>query len=320
MILILSDEEEPTTDLVIDWLIYLKKEFVRISINNALSIEKIYETQHGFEACFSYQKNGETKRIDTKNITSYWYRRSQLRISLPLIKTDDEGVDKMLMQHICSEYKSSLEILNGILNKKPHINRFEDNKISKIGMLAMAKEVGLRTPETLICTTKEELYPFYEKLKGEVITKNIGDPLAIFNEGYHCFTSKVDIDNVPEKFGLTLFQEMIKKKVELRIYYVKGEFYGSAIFSQSDPQTQLDFKNYNTEKPNRVIPYRIDGYLKEKLQVLMDRANLNSGSIDVILTTDYQYVFLEVNPVGQFEQVSIPCNYQLFRKVAEMLC
>jgi hypothetical protein len=34
---------------------------------------------------------------------------------------------------------------------------------------------------------------------------------------------------------------------------------------------------------------------------------------------DGREVFLEVNPVGQFGMVSRPCNYQLERKVAELL-
>ena len=36
MILILTDENEPTTDLIIDWLIYLKKDFVRFSFKNEI--------------------------------------------------------------------------------------------------------------------------------------------------------------------------------------------------------------------------------------------------------------------------------------------
>jgi hypothetical protein len=46
---------------------------------------------------------------------------------------------------------------------------------------------------------------------------------------------------------------------------------------------------------------------------------LTSGSLDVVLTTQYEYVFLEVNPIGQFEQVSVPCNYNLFKTIAEIL-
>ena len=34
-----------------------------------------------------------------------------------------------------------------------------------------------------------------------------------------------------------------------------GTFYSSAIFSQNDPKTSVDFRNYNKDKPNRTPPY-----------------------------------------------------------------
>jgi glutathione synthase/RimK-type ligase-like ATP-grasp enzyme len=46
---------------------------------------------------------------------------------------------------------------------------------------------------------------------------------------------------------------------------------------------------------------------------------LDTGSIDIVRTTDGRYVFLEVNPVGQFGMVSVPCNYNLELKVAKYL-
>ena len=60
--------------------------------------------------------------------------------------------------------------------------------------------------------------------------------------------------------------------------------------------------------------------IAEKIRKFMNLVNMNSGSLDVILTPSGEYVFLEVNPVGQFWQVSYPCNYNLEKKVAEYLC
>ena len=112
---------------------------------------------------------------------------------------------------------------------------------------------------------------------------------------------------------------MLIKEIELRIFYLHGEFYSSAIFSQRDPQTRIDFRHYNNEKPNKVIPYKLPVEQEKKLQSLMQISGLNSGSIDMVLTDKGEYVFLEINPIGQFEQVSIPCNYNIFKKIAEIL-
>jgi len=45
MILILSDEHEPTTDLVIDWLLYYKKDFIRISEENSIKLHSIIKKE-----------------------------------------------------------------------------------------------------------------------------------------------------------------------------------------------------------------------------------------------------------------------------------
>jgi ATP-GRASP peptide maturase of grasp-with-spasm system len=320
MVLILTDSDEPTTDWVIDWLYYLNKPFIRISKGNVIYIKTIYEHANEFECIFEYKDiNNNFISIDTATISSYWYRRSSLRGGFQKLNTNNEIVDQTINEHILEEQRAAIAILNLILNRKNRINRIEDNHISKIGILQSAKDIGIKTPATLICSEKKDLIPFYEAHEGKVITKSIGDPTALFFQNFHCFTNKINIDEIPEHFGLSLFQEMIEKFVELRLFYLKRTFYGSAIFSQLDPQTKIDFKNYNYERPNRVVPYKLPSNEEEKFQNLMHINGLTSGSLDIVLTPKYEYVFLEVNPIGQFEQVSVPCNYNLFKTIAEIL-
>jgi len=89
-----------------------------------------------------------------------------------------------------------------------------------------------------------------------------------------------------------------------------------AIFSQGDSQTELDFRRYNYDKPNRVTPFRLPVELELKLKKLADHFELKTGSFDLIRTQDNNYVFLEVNPGGQFGMVSYPCNYFLEKQIA----
>jgi hypothetical protein len=46
---------------------------------------------------------------------------------------------------------------------------------------------------------------------------------------------------------------------------------------------------------------------------------MNCGSLDLIYSIDNEFVFLEVNPVGQFGMVSKPCNYNLEKILAKEL-
>ena len=48
----------------------------------------------------------------------------------------------------------------------------------------------------------------------------------------------------------------------------------------------------------------------------MQKLDLETGSIDLIKSTNGEYYFLEINPNGQFGMTSYPCNYNLEEKVA----
>ena len=103
MILILTDENEPTTDLIIDWLIYLKKDFVRFSFKNEIDIEKIYYNNDlGINAVFNINKENSKIKIDTKDITSYWYRRSDIALHIPNLEKKDNITNLFVVRDLYS--------------------------------------------------------------------------------------------------------------------------------------------------------------------------------------------------------------------------
>ena len=51
----------------------------------------------------------------------------------------------------------------------------------------------------------------------------------------------------------------------------------------------------------------------------MKHLGLNTGSIDMIVTPEREYVFLEVNPAGNIEMVSKNCNYPIEQEIANFL-
>jgi len=120
-------------------------------------------------------------------------------------------------------------------------------------------------------------------------------------------------------FFPSLVQEKIEKRYEVRIFFLFGQCYPMAIFSQRDPQTSLDFRRYNEIIANRMMRCEIPPELEEKITRLMKLADQNCGSLDFIKSHDGEYIFLELNPVGQFGFVSTNCNYELEKLIAEKL-
>jgi glutathione synthase/RimK-type ligase-like ATP-grasp enzyme len=140
-----------------------------------------------------------------------------------------------------------------------------------------------------------------------------------FFGNYTCLVSDDDVVNFPSNFYPTLFQEYLEKEYELRIFYCFGKLYSMAIFSQNDKQTEIDFRQYNYDKPNRNVPYKLPKLISQKIVKLMNYFGCKTGSIDMVKTKDGRYVFLEINPVGQFGMTSKPCHYYIEKVLAIQL-
>jgi ATP-GRASP peptide maturase of grasp-with-spasm system len=316
MIVIVTDIDEPTTDWVINWLHHYEKEFLRISFDDKIEIKEIYlnEITNKLECTFTVKGI----LINTEKITSYWYRRSKISMDNVLSSSNDE-IDVAKSKFIITENQQSILLLNSILNEKAKLNKIEDNDLVKISNLVKANSAGLNIPDFIITNDKSRLQDFYIKHNKRIITKTIGDPLSFFKVGLHQYTSLVSQGDLKEIFSLGLFQECIEKKFELRIFYLNNTSYTSAVFSQENEKTSIDLKDYGEDNPNRVVPFELPVEIQTKIQILMKNLGLLSGSIDMAVNTKNQFVFIEVNPVGQFEQVSVPCNYNLPKLVAEIL-
>ncbi len=159
------------------------------------------------------------------------------------------------------------------------------------------------------------------KKHGEVICKSITDAEVFMyeNQMYMPYTITLTSSNLNElsdTFFPSLFQKAINKEFEIRTFFLNGEMFSMAMFTQSKESTKSDFRKYDYSNPTRSVPFNLPSEVCEKLIAFMDAFDLNCGSIDLIRTDEGKYYFLEVNPTGQFGMVSYPCNYYLEEKVA----
>jgi glutathione synthase/RimK-type ligase-like ATP-grasp enzyme len=195
--------------------------------------------------------------------------------------------------------------------------------------LSLAKKVGFRIPDTLITNKKEEVLSFFNSKQKGIIAKAVGVGIPIKNiDGYHyyqiVFTKKLTINILSEnldsiRFCPSIFQEYIEKDIEIRTFFVDNEYYSMAIFSQNDNKTAIDYRNYNVEKPNRNVPFELPNEILLKLKKFAKKINCTTGSIDLILNKDSEFIFLEINPMGQYHWLSENCNYYIDKKIAEIL-
>ena len=321
MVLIISAIDDISTNHVIDWLMFYEIPFLRISESDKISITKV-ELNEGTTDIWFEVKNSLFKISDFKSI---WYRRSWIVNDRNIIYNITKKIT-LLKEQLEKQLNSELSVLIQHFVQtigENSLNKVEDTQVTKLHGLTCALKCKFKIPATIITTSKAEALMFSKK-HPKIITKNFSHGVFVFNKesGLNSYTqivTKKDLNEMPDTFFPTLFQEAIEKKFELRIFFIRDEFYCSAIFSQSDEKTKIDFRNYNHVKPNRTPPFKLNNEDKSKLINLMRLLNMNSGSIDCIVNTQNELVFLEVNPIGQFAQVSHPCNYFLERKIADSL-
>ncbi|WP_419868682.1 grasp-with-spasm system ATP-grasp peptide maturase [Chryseobacterium sp. CT-SW4] len=318
MILILSTPHDDDTNLVIEHLSNLKEKFIRI---NDLDIFT-GKTKFDFKLLDTIELTVENPffgKRDLSEVTCVWYRKfgffEKYKHLLENVKNDEA------LRFLESEHRSTLEMFFHFLRGKKWLNNYfhvRDN--SKISILNYAIRVGLDIPYTHITNYSSEnsINPAHS-----YITKPIKDGSVVNAEDkiYFFLTKKIEYSEIIENtsFFPSLFQKNIQKEYELRVFHLNGKNYPMAIFSQNDEQTETDFRQYNYQKPNRMIPYQLPAEIDNKINKLMKAIKLETGSIDLIKGCDGKYYFLEVNPSGQFRMTSFPCNYNLHFEVAQYL-
>lgn len=317
MILILSNDGDLSSDLIQDWLEYYDHSYIRINSFDFLRYPvKICLNGTHIKFCINNEE------IDIASIHSVLYRKygffRKSNAYKELCKT--KGLSADLVNQINIEYNKVIELLTLSLRDRNWLTNPIHVKINKVWVLKLAAECGLDTPDTYVINKKDGV----DRDKKQ-ISKSIFDPIFASWKNknksmmYTVELTKNDIAHLPERFMPSMLQSMVQKEYELRIFYLCGRCYPMAIFSQKDKQTQLDFRRYNWDKPNRYIPYKLDTATKLNINKLMRKLNLNCGSIDMIKGKDGKLYFLEVNPTGQFGMVDFPCNYGLHKLVAEQL-
>ncbi len=318
MILVLSQNDiEATTIEVTDWLDFYKADYIRMNGDDLLG-RGAY--QLGLDT--SYLNIG-TRTIALADIGVVWFRRwTSTDFSSYFQSPEQEDAQKDINEYLKKEYFATSKALFHVLKDKHWLTDVTFSTPEKFSLLQSARDCGMRIPETIICNNLSSLLTFERDYPNGVITKSISDVKSIRISGasYVPYTARISGKMQREEtFHPILVQENIEKQFELRVFYLAGEMYAMAIFSQADSRTAQDFRRYNMDCPNRVVPYLLPEDIQNRLKELMDRAGLNCGSIDLIKSKNDDYFFLEINPVGQFGMVSHPCNYQLEKKVAQYL-
>ncbi len=316
-IVIVSELKDSTTDLVSKWVLNENAEVIRIDID--FPELKIIEISTENLIVFT---NFGVQTINKDCVV--WFRRA-MYFNVLTFSNYKEELKKQYHDRVHNfiEFRETVfSFLKWLLiNCKTIANPFIDNNINKIEVLEIANSIGIQIPKYCISSSKEHILNKFSN--GEFIAVKYFNSYQFTtddNKVFQCYTNKVSyeqIENYKGEFANLIFQEYIEKKYELRIFFIENKYFAMAIFSQGDSQTSIDFRKYNFNLPNRTSRATLPKQFLEKLKLLSKKLKIITGSYDVIVDKDDNFILLEVNPNGQFGMVSFPCYYNIEYYIAK---
>jgi ATP-GRASP peptide maturase of grasp-with-spasm system len=330
MIGILSQAwDEPTTEAVMEWLRAWDVSHVRI---NASDVERpgALRVSIGGKGAGARLRLGDSE-IDPASMTVAWYRRWDYKAKFKQAHIFVDPADETLENigssryHLNGELQTFSRFFFSLFSNAHWLGDPFDSAPNKLEILVAAAQEGFDIPDTCICTDTESVRQYIAD-HGEAVTKPIKDMLlCTFEDTWAMsYTSAVKPEALEGPTAWrggfpTCFQEALSKKYEVRTFYIDGECYSMALFSQRDDATKVDSRRHEYGRATRVTPCQLPREIEQKIGRFMKAIGHDTGSLDFIRTRDGRFVFLEVNPVGQLRMVSLPCNYFLERRIAQAL-
>lgn len=321
-VLIFTNPREQVAKRVSDELNKLGEKFFIVDVERFLLDDYLVSIKMGNHTESSLFFSVDGCAIGDEDIKSVWFRRPEGIISNHPDKTISTFKRQEAMATLWSAYTCLAEVywLNHPIHALSHL---EHNKARQ---LQLAKRVGLKVPDTLITNVPDELKEFADKHGGVVAVKMLRGRAFKKRGSEHytgIYTNVVSASylekNIQAISATPVFaQEYIDKQVELRITVVGENIFCCAIHSQDSEKTKQDWRHYDMERVKHE-EYQLPDAIKLSILEFMRVCKVDYGAIDMILTPDNEYVFLEINPSGQYIWIENLANPGISASIAKLL-
>lgn len=297
MLLIISDKFDTHTDFVQKKLNEQKISNYRLNVDK----ESLLTTEFTKLNNHWVINNGE-KIITTTEINAVWCRRPFVHLNI------DEKINTSTDFKIWkNEWNRTLLGLYTVLENKIWLNKLRETfrGENKYFQMIVAEKVGLEMPASITSNNKEELLNFARKYK-YVAFKVMEQEIYIDQESNlptGLYANKIthrELMNFKEKGENPIFlQEYIEKDYEVRYTVVGEDHFVCKIDSQKSNVSCDDWRKYDLANTphTEILPPK---FIKEKIIALMRELNIKYGALDFIVTKNGDWIFLEINCMGQW--------------------
>ena len=257
-------------------------------------------------------------RIAAEDVRAVWARK----LWVPRMGDDlDERFREMCVRESTAALEGFLDALHGAR----WVNDLQRERAAenKQRQLRVAERAGLRVPRTLVTNDPEAARQFYDETEGQMVAKLLR-PLTVSMTAAPLFvyTSRVREEDLAGAEALRhspmVFQEMIPKERELRVAWVAGEAFAGALDASGTSRGQTDWRKAAPDECQWQAA-ELPPAISSGLRAMMSELGLVYGAVDLIRTPAGEYVFLEVNPGGEWGMLERDLGLPISEAIADAL-
>ena len=232
-------------------------------------------------------------RLDMQDYKVIWWRRPQPFDMGDLIQ---DPVDlNFALSESMTAFSGMWRSLDAFwINPPGH----DDDASYKLYQLRVAQEIGLKIPKTCITSNPQEAREFArQQVNQKTVYKAFTGTREAWRETRLLKPEELELMDESLPLAPVIFQEYIEAQDDLRITVIGDKIFSAGIDSQSTAY-RVDYRMHIHEVPMRA--FNLPSDVSNKLLALMKHFGLVYGAIDMRLTPQGEYVFLEVNSAGQW--------------------
>ena len=249
-------------------------------------------------------------RITNDDLLGVWWRRSESAVISSAVT--DPRIRRFCAEESRTAFRGWLMSLGDKVVNPLAAEIAADNKAYQ---LAAAHRSGLRVPCTTISNSPTRAKHFIDECTNGAVYK------ILTTTPWHITETRLLSDGHVERLGTlrhapTIFQECIAAECDIRATVVDTQVFAVSLHSRLPPG-HVDWRlDIGVEIRPHDLPERVGSALAAFCKSL----GLRYGAIDLRLTPDGEYIFLEVNTGGQFLFAEIHGGQQISDALARALC
>lgn len=238
--------------------------------------------------------------ITCGSVRAIWFRRCPAPTMPETMHTGDKAVAELMWRSFNPQVASLAANKHTFLVNDYMSSNLANNKVVQ---LAKACRFKWKVPPTIISNDPMHIRKFISD-HGNVVHKTLV-PVAwnMSKDTAACtYTNTISLDDIESDISLQLapgiYQQMIKKQYELRVTCFGNYIVAIEIDSQLSHKAKIDWRLDMESLPMKQVI--LPNYVATACRLFLRSIGLVFGAIDLIVTPDGDYYFLEINPQGQF--------------------